>query len=442
MPWKASSTMSERLRFIARVEEGEGISDLAREFGISEKTAYKFLARWKAHGVRGLEDRSHAVDRMAHRTPGEIVELVLALRRENPTWGGRMLKARLERKHPGLRFPSATSIAYWLKKNGLVRPQRPRRRNFPVAATLLTTATAPNHVWATDFKGEFRLGNNSYCYPLTATDLASRYILGCEGLEGTGGEPVWDVFEWLFDEHGLPDIIRSDNGSPFASRGLAGLTWLSARWIRLGIKHERIEPSHPEQNGQHERMHRTLKQATTRPAGKNLFQQQERFDNFTEDFNQERPHQALGMRPPADFYRNSERKYRGLPELEYPLADDVMLVRAPGLIIFSKHAKCYLTEALVGQRVGIREIDDCKWLITFATIDLGIYDERDRRFEPLDPEAEGTNLGISNGVGDAGAIPVDSSAEGPAHRAAPPPEHAPPPIGIGEDRPEKGPDAG
>jgi len=418
MPWKASSPMSERLRFVARVEEGERISDLAREFGISEKTAYKLLARWKAEGTRGLEDRPHVAERIPHRTPAEIIELALAMRRENPSWGGRTLKARLERKHPGLKFPSATSLSYWLKKHGLVRSQR-RRKKYPAAATPLTTATAPNHVWATDFKGEFRLGNGMYCYPLTATDLATRYILSCEGLEATKAGPVWGVFERLFDEHGLPMIIRTDNGTPFASRGLGALTWLSARWRRLGIQHERIEPSHPEQNGQHERMHRTLKQATTRPAGKNLLQQQERFDNFVEDFNQERPHQALGMRPPADFYRHSDRKYRGLPEIEYPLADDIKPVKAPGLIIFSKHRKCFLTQALIGEKVGIREIDDEKWLITYASIDLGVYDERLDDFQPLNPAH-----GISNGVGDVGAIAVDSSADGPDHSAAPPPDTA------------------
>ena len=199
------------------------------------------------------------------------------------------------------------------------------------------------------------------------------------------------VFERLFGEHGLPQIIRTDNGAPFASRGLAGLTWLSARWLRLGIRHERIEPSHPEQNGQHERMHRTLKQATTRPAGKNLLQQQERFDGFVDDFNRDRPHQALGMRPPGDFYRPSERPYIGLPELVYPLADDVRKVRPPGVIVFShqRNIRCYLSEALVGQSVGIRELEDSRWLITFATLDLGVFDERSRLFEPLPPSMIG-----------------------------------------------------
>jgi transposase InsO family protein len=427
--------MSERLRFIVRVEEGERIADLAREFGISEKTAYKFVARWKADGVRGLEDRSHAVERIPHRTPKEIVELALAMRRDNPSWGGRSLKARLERRYPELRFPSATCISNWLKKHSLITPKQ-RRRKYPAMPTSLTAATTPNHVWATDFKGHFRLGNGSYCYPLTATDLATRYLLSCEALESTKGEPVWSIFERLFDEQGLPSVIRTDNGAPFASRGLAGLTWLSARWWRLGIKHERIAPSHPEQNGQHERMHRTLKQATTRPAGKNLIQQQERFDHFVEDFNQERPHQALAMRPPGDFYRRSERTYRGLPELDYPLADDVKEITATGQLYLSRKKKCYLTRALVGENVGIREIVDGKWLVAYATLDLGIYDERLNHFSPIAPDS------ISGGVGDAPASAVDSSEDGPAHSPAPTPNHRQPPFANGKDRPDRRVDAG
>src|ERR1700754_3286310 len=206
--------MSERLRFIARVEDGERVADLAHEFGISEKTAYKFLSRWRTTGIAGLENRSHAVERIPHRTAPEIIELILQTRRDNPSWGGRMLKARLDRQHPGLRIPSATVIAYWLKKHGLVRPAPQRRKNYPRPVTALSTASSPNEVWATDFKGQFRLGNRSYCYPLTATDLATRYLLACDGLEDTKGGPVWDIFERLFSEHGLPKVIRTDNGTP------------------------------------------------------------------------------------------------------------------------------------------------------------------------------------------------------------------------------------
>jgi transposase InsO family protein len=280
-------------------------------------------------------------------------------------------------------FPSAGTLHFWLKKNGLTRTQK-RRKQTPPSLTPLSTATTPNEIWATDFKGQFRLGDEKLCYPLTVTDLFSRYIVGCEALEDTKAAPAWEVFEKLFSEYGLPSTIRSDNGVPFASPGLAGLTTLSVKWLRLGIRLERIEPAHPQQNGQHERMHRTLKEETTRPAGANVLQQQERFDAFVEEFNQIRPHQGIEMRCPATLYRPSERRYSRLPELSYPLADDVRIVRPPGIISFAKHSQCYLSQALVGEKVGIREVTDGYWLITYATLDLGYFDERDMAFVPMD----------------------------------------------------------
>lgn len=378
--------MSERLRFIARLEEGESPTELAREFGVSTKTAYKFWNRWKQHGVRGLEDRSHAVERIAHKTPDEVVELIVAMRGQHPNWGARTLKARLETVHPGVHIPSAETINSWLKKKGLTKPAARRRRTPPTPGAPRQRATEPNHIWATDFKGQFRLGDKTLCYPLTVTDLYSRYIIGCEALEGTEAKPAWEVFELLFAQYGLPSVIRSDNGGPFASTGLAGLTKLSAKWVRLGIGRERIEPGHPEQNGQHERMHRTLKQETTRPAGANLIQQQERFDAFVEEFNQIRPHQALEMKCPATLYTPSLRRYDGLPELEYPLADDVKRVTASGQVRFTKRVEFYLSLALRGERVGIREVDDGKWLVTFAALDLGHFDERNSSFAPVSAE--------------------------------------------------------
>jgi transposase InsO family protein len=376
--------MSERIRFIARLEEGESPRELAEEFGISAKTAYKFWDRWKRDGLRGLEDRSHAPRRIPHRTPPEVIELALQLRKEHPHWGGYTLKARLEARHPGVQIPSSTTISNWLKKNNLIAPRKPRRRYPRPERSPLTQACEPNDVWATDFKGQFRLGNRSLCYPLTATDLASRFILVCDALESTKAEPVWFVFERMFEEYGLPSVIRTDNGVPFASRGLAGLTKLSAKWLRLSIRHERIEPGQPQQNGQHERMHRTLKQETTRPAKGNLLQQQERFDAFVEEFNEIRPHHALDMKCPATIYRPSERRYQGLPDVHYPLADDVRRVFAPGGILMPDSTRCFLSQALVGEEVGLREVEDGRWLITYATLDLGYYDERVKAFEPIE----------------------------------------------------------
>jgi putative transposase len=378
--------MSERLRFIARLEEGESPAELAREFGISTKTAYKFWSRWKEEGVDGLKDRSHAPHRNRQRTPAELVELFVAERKAHPTWGALKIRVSIEKAHPGVRLPSCFTIHTWLKRNGLVKPRR-GRRTTPPSPTALSMPQAPNDVWATDFKGQFRLGNGSLCYPLTATDLASRYILGCDALEGTDGDPVWHIFDRLFREYGLPQLIRTDNGPPFASTGLAGLSKLSVKWLRLGIGHERIKPGCPQQNGRHERMHRTLKQETTRPARQNLFQQQERFDDFVDEFNSERPHQALDLRTPATVYRSSERTYHGMPELNYPLADEVRRVRAGGFVQTPDGGRCSLSLALIGEDVGFREIEDGRWLVTFAMLDLGYYDERDKSFEPMEAKS-------------------------------------------------------
>ncbi len=376
--------MSERIRFVTRVDEGESIKELAREFGISEKTAHKFLQRWRDEGVDGLRERSHAPKRIPHRTAPEVVELILATRRAHPTWGARKIKRRLEVTHPGVPTPSAFTMQAWMRTAGLIVPSRRSRRHVPPMPTGLTQPTEPNDVWATDFKGQFRLGNGKLCYPLTATDLRSRYLLGCEALESTQGGPVWPIFERLFREYGVPRIIRSDNGAPFASRGLAGLTTLSVKWLQLGIKHERIEPGEPQQNGSHERMHRTLKQETTRPAKANLLQQQERFDAFIDEFNRERPHEAIAMQRPADLYGPSPRRYDGLPELAYPLHDDVEYVDARGVVRMPDHRPCYLTQALVGCHVGLREVEDGRWLVSFASVDLGYYDVREKAFSEMD----------------------------------------------------------
>lgn len=376
--------MSERIRFVTRAEEGENILDLAREFGISEKTAHKFLGRWKAEGVEGLRDRSRAPQRIPHRTSPEIVELILATRRAHPTWGARKIKKRLEVTHPGVPTPSSFTMQAWMRNAGLIGKPRRYRRHVPPAPTGLTQPQHPNDVWATDFKGQFRLGNGQLCYPLTATDLSSRYVLACEALESTQGGPVWPIFERLFREYGVPPGIRTDNGAPFASRGLAGLSQLSVKWLQLGIRHERIDPGAPQQNGSHERMHRTLKQETTRPAKANLLQQQERFDAFVEEFNHERPHQALAMQRPADIYRPSPRRYEGLPELDYPLHDEVRRVDNRGVTNMPDNRACYLSQALVGCHIGLREVEDGCWLVTFASLDLGHYDERERAFAEMD----------------------------------------------------------
>jgi transposase InsO family protein len=384
VPWKVSDPMSERMDLVSRLQKGERMTDLCLELGISRKTGYKFWERYKKQGPRGLLDGSRAPKRVARRTASEMEQVLVDARRKHPSWGGRKLKDMLERNGV-VTVPSAGTIAAVLKRHGLVTPRRLRRRP-EVFRGVLSQPQAPNEVWGVDYKGQFRLGNRQYCYPLTTSDLCSRFLLATEALDGTDEEAAREVFEEVFEEYGLPDWIRSDNGSPFASQGLAGLTKLSAWWMRLEIKHQRIKPAHPQENGCHERMHRTLKAETTRPARQNSLQQQERFDAFRQEFNHDRPHEALGMKRPAEVYRPSERrKPRVLLEPSYPLHDDVLLVNASGHIRVPRRGTVFLSYALAGQPVGIREQDGGRWLVTFMTLDLGEYDAQTRRFEAAVP---------------------------------------------------------
>jgi len=292
--------------------------------------------------------------------------------------------------YPGLMPPAASTIGELLKKRGLIAPKK--RRNKPlVTYSPLCHAQAPNDVWCVDFKGQFRLGSGRYCYPLTITDAYSRMLLACEGLESTRTQGTQQAFEEAFRQYGLPTAIRSDNGSPFASQGLAGLSRLSVWWLKLGIRLERIEPASPQQNGRHERMHRTLKAETTRPARANMLQQQERFDRFKELYNEVRPHEALDQRPPAEFYEPAQRPFpERLPEPPYPLHDLVLKVRPSGHIYLPGSGRTpgnvFLSSALAGECVGVREIEDDLWLISFVDTDLGLLDLRNAKVQPIEPQ--------------------------------------------------------
>jgi len=258
------------------------------------------------------------------------------------------------------------------------------RRRRKAQGTPLSAGENPNDLWCADFKGEFKLGDGRYCYPLTVTDHASRFLLACEAFESTREVPVIAAFERIFAERGLPSAIRTDNGLPFASpNGLFNLSKLSVWWLRLGISIERIKPGHPQQNGRHERMHLTLKQHTARPPASNAIQQQDRFDAFIDEFNTERPHEALDMQRPADLYRNPAKPYQGLPDLDYPLHDRDILVTACGRICMHKK-KINLSTVLAGQRLGLKEVDDAIWLVSFMTYDLGYIDLEQRTLQPLD----------------------------------------------------------
>jgi hypothetical protein len=277
-----------------------------------------------------------------------------------------------------------------LVRHGLVTPRKVRARHKSTTTTL-RTALAPNDIWCIDYKGQFLLGDRSYCYPLTITDQVSRFILSCEGMAAISDEAARDTCEEVFRRYGLPLVMRSDNGAPFASIGLGGLTKLSAYWLRLGIELERIRPAHPEENGRHERMHRTLKAETTRPARTNLLQQQERFDAFVEEFNKDRPHEALEMKRPAEVFVPSTRPHPAqLPDLAYPMHDDVLRVNRHGHLRVPGRGQVQLTSALADQLVGVREELDGRWLVTFVSVDLG-HVERDRSFTPITPLAPPTN---------------------------------------------------
>jgi transposase InsO family protein len=370
------------MEMMVRLGRGEKLTDLCREFGISRKTGEKFKRRFRELGPVGLEDQSRAPKLIPHKTPPELVEVLLVERRQHPTWGPRKLKEVLEKRleRP---FPAASTIGDIFAEHGLIVPRRKRRRYVP-QPTRLHEATAPNDVWCIDYKGQFRLGDGNYCYPLTITDQFSRFIIGCEGMGAISDEDARDVCEDVFRTHGIPATMRSDNGVPFACTGLAGLTKLSAYWLRLGIKLERIRPAHPEENGRHERMHRTLKAETTRPARANLLQQQERVDEFVEEFNTQRPHEALGMKRPADVFVQPTRKHPTfLPDPDYSTYDDVLRVGPQGLIHFPGRRHVHLTKALAGQLVGIREEGDDRWLVSFMHLDLGYVESRCNHFTPI-----------------------------------------------------------
>ena len=385
MPWRETSVMDERLRFVARLLEGEGMGEVCRSFGISRKTGYKIFNRCKEDGLEALTDRSRRPVRYANQLPEPVEAMIVRCKQEKPHWGARKIRELLVRRLAGdVRIPARSTVHAVLDRYGLVSQARKRNRANKAMGTALSAATGPNDLWCADFKGEFRLGNRQYCYPLTVTDHASRFLLLCEALDSTREDLAITAFEQLFRERGLPQAIRSDNGVPFASpNALFNLSKLAVWWLRLGIAIERIKPGHPQQNGRHERMHLTLKQEATRPPGMNSLQQQARFDAFQQEFNTERPHEALGMKRPADLYSASPRAYEGLPELTYPLHDRDVLVTACGRICMHRK-KINISTVLAGQRLGIKEVDDGIWIVSFMRYDLGFIDLEQRTLQPLD----------------------------------------------------------
>ncbi len=381
MPWSETSPMDERVRFVADCQRRFfTFSELCERFGVSRKTGYKWLKRYEKEGPAGLLDRSRRPQSCPHQTAARLVEALLQARRRHPTWGPKKLIPILARKHPGWEWPALSTCSAVIKRHGLIQ-QRRRRRHPGHPGRPTTPMTEPNEIWTADFKGEFKTRDGIYCYPLTVADGYSRYLLACQGLRSTKIRLAKPVFRRLFEEYGLPRIIRTDNGVPFATTALGRLSTLSVWWIRLGIFPELIEPASPQQNGSHERMHKTLKAETTRPPRGNLRAQQAKFNMFRKEFNEERPHEALGQETPASRYRRSPRTLpRKLPPIEYPGHFEIRLVSKNCGIRWKTHRVC-VTHTLAGEYVGLEEVGDGVWDVYFGPVRLGRMDERTLRIE-------------------------------------------------------------
>jgi transposase InsO family protein len=376
--------MEQRLEFVREYEtELFTMTELAAQYGISRKTGYKWRAEYEAHGARGLCDRSRRPHHSPQATAPELVDALLALRRRHPRWGAKKLLAIAAGRDSRAAWPSRSTVCTWLTQHGLVTPRRRRARSPHAPASSLTPITAVNQVWTTDFKGEFRTGDGVYCYPLTLRDGFSRFVLRCDGLLERTVDATQRRFARAFAEYGLPDRIRSDNGLPFASPGLAGLSSLSVWWIRLGIIPERIAPGHPEQNGSHEQFHRVLKAETARPPAATCTAQQQRFRRFVREYNDVRPHEALDNQPPTTRYEPSRRPLPSrVSPIDYPGHMEVRRVSGNGCISW-KSAPLFVATPLAGEYVAFEEIDDGLWTLRFATLALARYDERHRTLHPI-----------------------------------------------------------
>ena len=403
MGWTETCAVDERMRFVIALEKREAsFAATCRQFGVSRRVGYKWLARYEEAGVEGLCDRSRAPRHHPHAIAEEVAEQCLAVRRAHPTWGPLKVRAWLERRLPASDWPAASTIGTLFDREGLTVKRKLRRRSPPSSAPF-AQCTAANEVWCIDFKGWFLTGDGRRCEPLTITDAYSRYLLRCLALKRTDTDHVWPVLDAAFREFGLPHYMRSDNGSPFASRGAGGLSRLSVMLIKAGVIPERIAPGKPQQNGRHERMHLTLLQDTASPPAASLRQQIERLRHFQRLYNEERPHQSLGDATPADHYAPSPRRYEGI--LRQPEYDDghiVRRVRRNGDIRW-RGRTIYVSEALIGEPVGLTENIDTGWTVSYGPIVLGTTSDRDDRLRK--PKRNGRGL-----VDNADALPTGSTA--------------------------------
>jgi len=384
MPWKEIRPMDQKVKLIADWRLGEySIVDLSKKHGVSRKAVYKWINRYEEEGVDGLKERSRAPIYRPNTTEEHILASLIEEKLRHRKWGPKKIIAILNQRHPDIRWPAASTAGEWFKKEGLVKERKHRRRvpsyNDPFSECLL-----PNDVWSVDYKGQFRTQNGTNCYPLTISDNHSRYLLACKALKGPRYKETRRVLEYTFKEYGLPYAIRTDNGIPFAGTNVGGLSRLSIWWIKLGIRPERIEKGKPQQNGRHERMHRTLKEQAVKPQAVNLRAQQEKLDWFRIEYNNDRPHEALGQRPPGSIYERSKHPYLRKPRIpDYDLGVTVRSIRPKGEIKF-KNKFYHITKLLHGEQVGLKEIADGKWQINFSFQPIGIINLHRKRVERIE----------------------------------------------------------
>lgn len=374
MSWQEVCPMDEKLRFMgALMARDENMTEVCERFGISRKTGYKLRRRYEEEGAAGLLERSRAPRVIPWAISQAQAEAILGVRREHPSWGPRKLRARLQQRAPEQGWPAPSTIGELLRRQGLSQPRK-RRLRSTAGPSPLRTAVAANELWCIDFKGWFRTGDGARCDPLTVSDAYSRYLLCAQTVARPDYANCRSELERVFKEYGLPRALRSDNGVPFASLGVGGLSRLSAWWIKLGIVPERIAPGQPQQNGRHERMHRTLKAECARPPAKSLVAQQRRFDQFRVEFNQQRPHEALGQTPPAHHYAPSPRTYpKRLEDPNYSADCEVRRVRSNGVIKWQGEL-VFIGAALSGEVVGLRENQDGDSELFFGPVPLGVID--------------------------------------------------------------------
>lgn len=379
MPWTEMRPMDSKLQFISfAIDSTLNMTELCSHFNISRKTGYKWLYRYAEHGPEGLLDRSRAPKNVPHKTSPEITDYIVSCRKKHPSWGARKITQKAQKEASHLELPSETTINNIIKGHGLINKKRKRRKpGHPGKPS--KTAHSPNEIWTTDFKGQFKTRDGQYCYPLTIMDEYSRFLIDCQGLYSTGYTGSFSVFKRAFKEYGLPSAIKSDNGAPFATIGIARLSKLSVWWIRLGINPILIEPGSPSQNGVHERMHKTLKYETTIPAAGNLKAQQRRFNHWRKEYNYERPHESLQGDYPSMIYKPSSKNYPlKIPKVEYPAHFEKRRVTTNNCFCW-RHHWVPIGTILVHEYVGLEEVMDGIWAVYFSWKRLGFLDERKMR---------------------------------------------------------------